>query len=341
MNGRDLLEAMGFVNDHFVDEAENARMGKTTHHWARWTSIAACVCIAAVSLWLRMGYGGADSGSTANDGAAFQYSSGTSTQAAISGQLENESADGMTDAEEAKLLGVTIPPMEVELGVDRGVSMDMSAFFIYQGRSYVQDQRLEDSGDLVGAYLGTATGLINEWTPREGYVDLAGSVSGDFYAVEGMDPEFMLCMKQDNGAILTFINNNGLTLTLGTELFEDRLHLSGNYSAVEFRAYDQKAATKLDESHYETLEQFLSALNGGQFLYSDEVPLIYPAANPSETVEGTCLYQVAFRMGNGLSWELLLHRGGYISFSGLRQACVQVDPEIFGELLDILDQEGP
>ena len=46
--------------------------------------------------------------------------------------------------------------------------------------------------------------------PEDGYVDLAGSIGGDFYAVNGYDPEFMLCMKSDNGNLQLYICNNGL-----------------------------------------------------------------------------------------------------------------------------------
>ena len=60
--------------------------------------------------------------------------------------------------------------------------------------------------------MGTATGLIDEWTPKEGYVELAGSVSGDFYTVNGFDPTFLLCMKEDGDAIQLFVCNSGITL---------------------------------------------------------------------------------------------------------------------------------
>ena len=76
--------------------------------------------------------------------------------------------------------------MEVSLSANENAAM--LAFFIYQGRCYVQYEWIDHGDALVGEYLGTATGLIDEWTPQEGYVDLAGSVQGDFYAVNGYDP---------------------------------------------------------------------------------------------------------------------------------------------------------
>ena len=110
------------------------------------------------------------------------------------------------------LRAVYIPEMKAELGVPKDVIMDMLAFFIYEGRCYVQDQYYEDGLPLVGDYVGASVGLIDEWTSEDGYVDYAGSVAGDFYEVKGYDPSFMLCMKFDNGAVETFIHNNGISL---------------------------------------------------------------------------------------------------------------------------------
>ena len=99
--------------------------------------------------------------------------------------------------------GVTIPPLEVYLGND--VNAEMVAFFIYQGRCYVQYDTLDEDYGLIGEHLGTAKGLIDEWTPEDGYVDLAGSIGGNFYAVNGYDPDFMLCMKSTSGQLYLFI----------------------------------------------------------------------------------------------------------------------------------------
>ena len=81
---------------------------------------------------------------------------------------------------------MTIPPLEVSLSSE--LAADMIGFFIYEGRCYVQYNHIDNGTDLIGEYLGTATGLIDEWTPKEGYVDFAGSVRGDFYSVKGYDP---------------------------------------------------------------------------------------------------------------------------------------------------------
>lgn len=46
MNGRDLLEAMSFVEDEYVEEAESEALTKTVREgWRRWVSAAACLCM--------------------------------------------------------------------------------------------------------------------------------------------------------------------------------------------------------------------------------------------------------------------------------------------------------
>ena len=56
-------------------------------------------------------------------------------------------------------------------------------------------ENFSEAEGIVGEHLGTVTGMIDEWTPEEGYVDFAGSICGDFYSVKGYDPEFMLCIS--------------------------------------------------------------------------------------------------------------------------------------------------
>ena len=128
--------------------------------------------------------------------------------------------------------GVTIPKLEVSLSAES--SADMLGFFIYQGNCYVHYDWIYDDVDIIGKHLGAATGLIDEWTPRDGYVEFAGSVKGDFYEVKGYDPSFMLCMKHTDGSISLYVCDTGITLKYGSELYTDRLDLAGNYTSVQY-----------------------------------------------------------------------------------------------------------
>lgn len=190
-----------------------------------------------------------------------------------------------------------------------------------------------DNAVLVGEYLGTATGMIDEWTEADGYVELAGSVAGDFYRVNGYDPDFMLCMIDDQDKVWLFINNNGLHLTCGGDLYQDRLGLTGNsFAAVEyetreswFYGYDQIKTLENED----VMQRFWESLCAAEFRYADGLPLVE-----------TEIYHLYFRKEDGVTVHLRLSEGGYVRFQGLLSGCVQVDEATFNELTAILEQEG-
>lgn len=49
MNERKLPEAVGEVNDSYVEEAASYQKGRKAPLWLRWGAVAACLCVAAVS----------------------------------------------------------------------------------------------------------------------------------------------------------------------------------------------------------------------------------------------------------------------------------------------------
>ena len=171
-----------------------------------------------------------------------------------------------------------------------GISSKMIGFFIYEGRCYVQYREIYEDVDLIDKHLGTVTGLIDEWTPEDEYVDFAGSAQGDFYSVKGYDPSFMLCMREPDGAINLFICNNGITLKYGSELFEDRLHLAGNYSKVVFESYDSWNYGKEElfrlEGKDETVSRFVECLDEAEFIPENSVSFY-------DEIKSRCMSQTA------------------------------------------------
>ena len=59
MNEKKLLEAVGEVNDSYVEEAAGYRKSRKAPLWLRWGAVAACLWVAALggSLLLRGGEG--------------------------------------------------------------------------------------------------------------------------------------------------------------------------------------------------------------------------------------------------------------------------------------------
>ena len=212
----------------------------------------------------------------------------------------------------------------------------MLAFFIYQGRCYLQYDWIDHGSDLVGEKVGTATGLIDEWTPAEGYVELAGSVSGDFYTVRGFAPAFLLCMKEDGDAIQLFVCNNGITLYQGSELFEERLGLSNRLKAVTYEDEDSWYDGKEDIHTLHDLDAvktLIAAMDKATFQLSDQADLYEEKKDGGLSKE---LYHVYCKLDNGVTVTLRLFQGGYVTFTGLPDACVQVPEATFDAFLAAL-----
>ena len=302
MNSKDLYYAVNEVDDDILERSEAVAAGcKRKNGWLKWCAAAACLCLAIIgtAIWTF----------------APSHKDGT----------------GLTVSEN----GVTIPKLDVSLSANE--SADMLAFFIYQGRCYTQYEWIYDNEDIVGEYLGTATGLINEWTPKEGYVELAGSISGDFYSVWGYDPSFMLCMKDADGVVSTYICNNGITLKYGSELYEDRLHLSDNFESMHYESraswYFGKGERYQMDSIHDIVLDFIKSMDSALFVPCDLVPL----GEGQTTMADTELYHLYFRMENGTTVHLRLHENGYVRFQGMSKLCVQVPEESYNELLELLD----
>ncbi len=310
MSGKDLYRAFNEVDDDILERSEAVvceckKKDEKKGGWLKYCAVAACLCLVVIGtiIW---------------------------KQSAASKPPYNRHAE-ITVSEH----GVTIPQMEVSLSANEAA--DMIAFFIYQGRCYVQYGWIYDNADIVGEYLGTATGLIDEWTPKEGYVELAGSVSGDFYSVQGYDPSFMLCMTDTEGTVSAYICNNGITLKYGSELYEDRLHLSGNFESVQYESrsswYFSRGGRYQMDSIHDAVLRFIQDMDDALFLLCDSVPLEEGQTSMADTE----LYHLYFRMEDGTTVHLRLHENGYVRFQGMLQLCVQVPEESFNKLLELLD----
>ena len=306
-----LYNSITQISEEIIEEAQDVQPPKRRSAWVRWGAAAACLCVvvAGALAWWQ------SSRSPANDS-------------------EITAADGVIVWED----GVTIPPLNVALSVPSdGEYCWAYAFFIYQGRCYVEYERIYDAENLVGEHLGTATGLLDVWTPKEGYVDLAGNIEGDFYSVQGYDPSVLLCMKNEDGSVSTFLCNNGITLKTGDDLYEKRLHLAENYTAVQYETraswyYDAGEVSQLKEPKSETVNAFLQALNAAAFMPAADIPL---EEGESSIYDDKEIYHLYFLLENGMTVHLRLFEGGYVSFQGLLDVCVQLPQEPFDEMVSL------
>ena len=298
-----ILDSIGSIDDDLIESVDALRREKRFGSaWIRWVAIAACLCLIAGGIFL------------------WQKAAKPSTQ---DGGIVL-SADG-----------VTIPKREVSLAADR--SAEMIGFFIYHGNCYVYYERT-DAADIVGEYLGTATGLIDEWTPRDGYVELAGSVKGDFYAVKGYDPGFMLCMKEATGAVTTYVCGTGFTVKIGAELYEDRLHLSDRYESLQYETrsswnYDRQELYRMNGNE-EVIGSFIEQLDKAEFIPWKDIPLKEGMTETS--IYDTEIYHVYFKMEDGTTVHLRLYENGYVRWQGLLDVCVLIPEDSFRALTDVM-----
>ena len=199
------------------------------------------------------------------------------------------------------------------------VAMDMVAFVIYGGRMYECSQVLEGDAaeELMGEYLFTSPGYIDEWSSPEEYTDGTGSVAGDVYTVKGYDSAFRLCIPLDGGALLELYDTlDGITLRTGEDLYGERLHLRENWREAEYQTHDDwnsnEDTFRTPELTEEEIAAFIDALYAGEFEYwgaGSETGDIY-----SLGLEQKHLY---FRLADGSSVELRLFENGLVKYTPL------------------------
>ena len=199
------------------------------------------------------------------------------------------------------------------------VAMDMVAFVIYGGRMYECSQVLEGDAaeELMGEYLFTSPGYIDEWSSPEEYTDGTGSVAGDVYTVKGYDSAFRLCIPIDGGALLELYDTlDGITLRTGKDLYGERLHLRENWREAEYQTHDDwnsnEDTFRTPELTEEEIAAFIDALYAGEFEYwgaDSETGDIYMLG-----LEQKHLY---FRLADGSSVELRLFENGLVKYTPL------------------------
>ncbi len=336
MNKNMIFDAMEYIDDEMIAEVDALRCQRTerpVRTWTRALACAACLCAVMGSLLLYARYASGMFGvMEESDGFPSYGIGGTHNTQDGKGDytVDTEISDSSADEETAN--GVTVPETKIPSVGTEGA--DMLSLFVWNGRVYVFNQVVSGHPELAGAYLGTASGEIDEWTDTDAYVDFSGTVSGDFYTVNGYDSSFMLCMKAEDGTLTLFVNDNGITLHTGYDLFEHRLHVSGNYKAVQYLVSEKhddagqgKIKTLYSASRFWTagvVKRFVKAMNDGEFLYADDV---LPSGGAS------CLYRMLFCMENGTTVFLRLYEGGYVQCEALWSVCVKIDAAVFDELL--------
>lgn len=302
MNAYDLFRAVGEVGGDLVEEAAaEAKKRRRAPMYA--AALAAC---AALMLLLARPW--AQETPAVTSAPAVEEQPGAQETPAASAPAAEE----QPGAEETPAVA-TAP-----------VAMDMVAFVIYGGRMYECSQVLEGDAaeELMGEYLFTSPGYIDEWSSPEEYTDGTGSVAGDVYTVKGYDSAFRLCIPLDGGALLELYDTlDGITLRTGEDLYGERLHLRENWREAEYQTHDDwnsnEDTFRTPELTEEEIAAFIDALYAGEFEYwgpDSETGDIFTGDIYGLGLEQKHLY---FRLADGSSVELRLFENGLVKYTPL------------------------
>ena len=294
MNREQLMDALGQLDDSLLEEVDQLRQAKpVSRRPLLRLGLAACLCLAigaAILAFPHLGTPPSDSNSTGSSGSGAN--SGSSS-------------------------GIYIPPASVP-EQEPGISSDMSALFIYQGRCYVELSHTLPSQALLGSPLGSCTGSIDEWTQADGYTEGSGTISGTFYSLQGYDPTHLLGIPLETGEVQVFWNNNDLTLTQGREILSEMFHLDQDLSGIDVSQWDSSTSVPLTDTT--CLDDLMTA---------SFQP--WNALNQPD-------YRLTLHTSQGLRLDLSLYEGGYVTVEGLPSAALQLDDGVYRQLYNHIQE---
>lgn len=322
------LSIMEHIDPDIIDEADAYKETKKKSTWVKWGAMAACLCLVVAGAF------GANNLFKNRD---IVMDDPVGTNKVISGNPSISENQGPAIGNS----GLYIPPVELP-NTTAGVASDMIGLVVYKGGIYTQAEGYYGADalhidKLVGKYLGYATGSINEWSKQEEYAEeFASSVAGKVYEVIGYDTSFRICVRMEfedeNGGKQLFIEFldrlNGITLTNGADLFENRLRISNRISTIQWQSHNDwdNNLGNIQNAVLDTelWEKFLDQINKGTFVntWNPEISsnTIYNTEKQSHII---------LTMEDGTVIRLRLIEGGYVGYDALGGYFVQIPRDVF------------
>ncbi|MBR4692310.1 MAG: hypothetical protein IKP17_06080 [Oscillospiraceae bacterium] len=328
-----LLDAVGGIDSRFVEAA--AKPGKKRFPRRLAASLAACavLLVGLTAVWPKLRPAAPQPAPVPNPNGTVER--GEEPEVYPFPHVLRPGGEGYTAPEPIPTLnpapaGISIPAIELP---EPGAQADMLGLIVYRGGIYTQAGRYEGEAAerieaLLGDYLGYAAGRIDEWSTQEEYaVEFASSVPGDVYAVKGYDTDFRICIRQEftygNGAPGLFVcfyeRLNGITLTAGKDLYEERLHVRGHVAAIQWQAHEDwdwnRGNYREAPVSQEDWDAFLDALDAGGFIDAWAPDGSFYEGRPGSTIYDTPNQAHLFLdMDDGTRIELRLIEGGYVRY---------------------------
>ncbi len=315
MKKNKMLDSIGYVDSQLINEADTYVPAKKKNGWLKWGAMAACLCLVVAGTYSVNKY--------------YNHLHG----------YKNPESPGE---------GLYIPAVELPEKVE-GMGLDMIGLVVYNGSIYT---RAEDYyGDealridsIVGDYLGDASGSIDEWSKQEEYAhNFASSVAGKVYSVKGYDTDFRICIREEvkgaNGEPTLWIQFldclNGITLSTGEDLFENKLHIRDRVESVQWQSHDDWNLEKGNLQNMDIApvlwEEFLTQIDKGKFIYAwvDDKYLSNSNSTNESIYDTPNQAHLILTMEDGTVVRLRLIEGGYVGYDGLGWYFVQIPGETF------------
>lgn len=340
MNGLDIMDSIGNIDPKFIESAENSKIKKERKtkriSTKTWGLLAASICLVALV------------------GVIYIISRNTPEP-----PTPNTSQFANNDVDVSTAKGVYIPAAQMPAGLSGDAAADMIGLVVYRGKIYTESEfydlvyrgntyKENEYYDLEGTlkleplldeYLGKATGKIDEWSDKKEYeTDFASTLGGSVYSVDGYSTDFRICIKNeytdDDGTkhlSITFMDRlNGITLTTGKDLFEDRLQISGNIESIAWQSHNDwnyaiKNYHELDMNSKQWTE-FMNAVDAAEFEY------LWSENNPSSIYNIEKQLHLILNMKDGTQVPLRLIAGGYVGYEPLGWYFVKVPEDTFNAL---------
>ena len=347
MKAHELLDAVGNIDPKHIDQSDET--GKVNDYLFRKRAVIAAACLllaAAISVSLLF----ASKTLSPNGNSISAPVSVKETTAASS---QPDSAESLSPDELSKD-SINIPAAEIPDSQVNEAS-DMVGLVVYQGGVYLQseDYYNEDAdriAPILGDYLGYAAGTLDERSTQEEYSkELASTYTGEVFSVKGYDPGFRICVRcefereyQRSETCIIFLERlNGITVSTGKDVFEDRLHLSGNISAVEYQAHDDwdYGLGNIRECEIDSpvWERFIQGINNTEFteIYWTDGSSFYEDHPGSSIYDTPNQVHLILHMDDGTIVRMRLIEGGYVRYEAFGFYCfVKIPGEIFDSIYD-------
>lgn len=324
MKKSEILDSIEYVDAQLISEAEKYAPKKKKSLLLKWGAAAACLCLVFAGAF----------------GVNKYY-------AHLREQTVQQQAGSINTGE-----GVSIPTVELPEKTE-GMTFDMLALVVYNGGIYTQSESYTGEAarridSLTGEYLGYASGSIDEWSKPEEYgQDFASSVAGKVYEVKGYDTDFRICIREkivdENGEAslwIQFLDRlNGITLSSGEDLFEDRLHIRGRVESIQWQSHDDWNS---EEGNFQNAnldpdvwEKFLGQIDKNKFLYAWNPNSAFYDGIPDSTIYDTQNQaHLYLNITDGTVISLRLIEGGYVGYDSLGWYFVRIPEDTFNAVYD-------